>query len=747
MPEQTIIPEEFRKRLPQSTRYCKIHNGEKGPFERGWDVNGYTYEQLVPWLNSGGNYGIIAAKPLIEVETDDPIFEEGLPETLAVRSGSGHGLHRYYLGDLEQNGRIGEGKLGHVQVYHKCVVGPGSTHPSGGKYTLINDKPIANITKKQLEKRFGSLLEWKNQKTEEEDARTQVDKFALKIADIYSLSNLQRNGEEYFGAHPIHGSTNEDPHNFWMNPAKNVWHCFRCDSGGSALELIALLERKLECEQIQPGCLRHGLFNEIVEIAVEKYHAKPIKLETIDQIQPDAQFWPTIPEPIECDDETLNKELDEFITKHLEFTRPEETVVFREWIKLTWIAETLYTTPYLHFIGPKRSGKSRALEVLQFLCYKGILSANISPACIYHATQTYHPTLLCDEMDAYTGKRKTDKQDDIQYILNSGYRRGLKALRMEEHDGQKIMAAYDVFGPKALAGTDQLRDTTEDRCLPFYMTKNVKSKPIIINFPKAKELRAKLHAWRNRLLATRPSLDSFASFDAYTPTAGEETLLINDLHGLDNRLAELLLPLGVLGSKENKVDKAILDYAKELNEERQAEERAGFDADIIRVIVGVATDEKGLFTTREVTDVFNIGRPEKAQWSPDSVGHIISRLGFKKDRTKTGSKAWRKNEKHFEDLRDRYTIWTDEELEQRKKKEPAKTEDKPEPPAPSNKLRRMSPSEGAEKCELCGEFACEYELTMKDGSRVRRCQHCVDDMRAKEITFVLVENNSGGGIS
>ena len=65
---------------------------------------------------------------------------------------------------------------------------------------------------------------------------------------------MKKSGSEYFGSHPIHGS--ESGSNFWINPSKNMWHCFRCDSGGGPLAAIAVKEGIIDCSEANKGSLR-----------------------------------------------------------------------------------------------------------------------------------------------------------------------------------------------------------------------------------------------------------------------------------------------------------------------------------------------------------------------------------------------------------------------------------------------------------------------------------------------------------
>jgi len=90
--------------------------------------------------------------------------------------------------------------------------------------------------------------------------------FGIAITDVIDISKLRQIGTyEFQGEHPVHGSTTG--HNFCVNIKKNVWHCFRCNSGGGPLSWLAVKHGLIECHQAQKGTLRGELFKKTLEIA------------------------------------------------------------------------------------------------------------------------------------------------------------------------------------------------------------------------------------------------------------------------------------------------------------------------------------------------------------------------------------------------------------------------------------------------------------------------------------------------
>ena len=60
-------------------------------------------------------------------------------------------------------------------------------------------------------------------------------------ADLISIigrhTTLKRAGNEYKGCCPFHG---EKSPSFYVNPQKNIYHCFGCGVGGNAISFCLL---------------------------------------------------------------------------------------------------------------------------------------------------------------------------------------------------------------------------------------------------------------------------------------------------------------------------------------------------------------------------------------------------------------------------------------------------------------------------------------------------------------------------
>lgn len=100
----------------------------------------------------------------------------------------------------------------------------------------------------------------------------------VSIKDVmlfYKIDLKQVSSGVFQGAHPVHGSSNGA--NFKIDTNKNVWSCYRHTKsngkpvGGGSLQLIAMMERIINCEKCSKGALRGDDFNKVLEVLTNKF--------------------------------------------------------------------------------------------------------------------------------------------------------------------------------------------------------------------------------------------------------------------------------------------------------------------------------------------------------------------------------------------------------------------------------------------------------------------------------------------
>jgi P4 family phage/plasmid primase-like protien len=347
------IPQVLVERLKQfEPCYIKVRPPEigneksgKAAFEKDFQNHPYNANDpsLLEHLKHGGNYGVIAGKTLAIVETDSKEAAEKMEaavKTFTVRSGGGGWKRHFYITlNSDENGVLEDPKIedvkkrnvGHIQVENRYVVAPNSRHWTGNVYEIINDQPIAFVSKKRLEEIFGNWLKWTGQqraeiKREFEQRKQEGINIPLEKLFANDIPNMHWTARgEWQGAHPLHGS--EGGMNFCVHPTEG-WYCHRHNSGGDGLLWLAVKHGLIECEEAKPGALRGLLFVEVCKLAQkEGFDVKLIDTE----LSPDvARFFK--------EDEKGNKKfvparaakelMDEnrFLTQ---ITRTKEGIMFR----------------------------------------------------------------------------------------------------------------------------------------------------------------------------------------------------------------------------------------------------------------------------------------------------------------------------------------------------------------------------------------------------------------------------------
>jgi len=145
---------EIPKQLQQPDfRFIKLKPRDKIPLEKNWQTTAnYPYDS--PQITEHqGNIGVVCGPGKLRViDCDKMDFAKEilpkLPPTFIVQTGRG-GRHIYLTSDYDTNHTLVD-KRGEYRAHNTQVVTPGSIHPSGNKYVVFDDKPMAKIPAQQL---------------------------------------------------------------------------------------------------------------------------------------------------------------------------------------------------------------------------------------------------------------------------------------------------------------------------------------------------------------------------------------------------------------------------------------------------------------------------------------------------------------------------------------------------------------------------------------------------------------------
>jgi len=337
-------------------------------------------------------------------------------------------------------------------------------------------------------------------------------------------------------------------------------------------------------------------------------------------------------------EEKLWHEIKTFLLDHVFL--PDERLydVLTAWVKATWVPEKWSVIPYLLIKGPMSSGKTRLLETLEAISYRGIFSSNMTCSALFRSLELFRPTLFLDEVEVY----RKEEYSEVSHLLNAGYRRGQKAWRVEHRqDGTMCIKGYDVFGMKAMAGTEELVGTLQSRSIIVDMVKNIQRVNFRVNEKRAEAIRNRLLLWRFHQLSQFSSLceDGEDSEDA---DGVYIQLAVLD----DGRLMELfycLLKVSNVGTEN------ILDYAMSMKATRESEEQTTYQYQTLEAMLKCKDEViDGQLLAKVVTEKMNeTVENEKDRFSTKYVLRLLSDLGFKKCHMRQGNGVfW--NEKMLE---------------------------------------------------------------------------------------------------
>jgi len=128
--------------------------------------------------------------------------------------------------------------------------------------------------------------------------------------------------------------------------------------------------------------------------------------------------------------------------------------------------------PYLDFSGSKGSGKTKALSILECLCYNARLSLRITGPNWARIVESLNCTILVDEQEDLLDP-KSEHSSNMLKLLNSAFRTNAQdSILIPSRGGSWISKNFDLGVPVALGHITPINDVTEDRAIPMKMLKS-----------------------------------------------------------------------------------------------------------------------------------------------------------------------------------------------------------------------------------------------------------------------------------
>ena len=382
------------------------------------------------------------------------------------------------------------------------------------------------------------------------------------------------------------------------------------------LERRQLKKRTYEKPQHSVGDFKDGCIYE--QITAHRYAVyQDGQISYVDRIENNAPYkrlpWPLATEATDYDTtESLWKEVRDCIEQHWDYPDSTAYDILASWTLATYTVEKWKAVPYLFAYGAHETGKTRMLEILAALSFRAWLALYMTPANLYRPIEQWQPTVFMDEAETYSD------QNEIRALLNGSYRRGQLVPRQVETKEGYETRFFDCFSMKALAGTKELADTLQSRCIIFRMSRATRKVNLFIDEEQTLALRNKLLMFRFR---------EIGDFERKVSTSGEIYPLAQQLGSA--RLTELFYPIIAMTPDENR--KAILQYAIEIDKQRWEELTASPEATALTAILQSYKDmEKGKILIGKIAEAINDNLPPNEWWSNRYTSQISQRLGFRK---------------------------------------------------------------------------------------------------------------------
>ena len=315
---------------------------------------------------------------------------------------------------------------------------------------------------------------------------------------------------------------------------------------------------------------------------------------------------PRMPERLD-EDPTLWEETREFIKEHFYHLDSDVYEILTAAVAWSYFYRDLRgSTPYILFLGPWGSGKSRALEVMEKLCYRAILSVDPSEASLFRSIDLFKPTLLIDESQIIN--------PDVRAVLASGYRYGAKVMRVidPESDGFNGIKFFNTYAFVIYASREEPPSDILSRSIVINCVKNLNQIRKRIDEARATELRTRWLAQKLRFL------------DRVTVTYDE---FVSD----NGRLQEIISPLKAMATLfgGEKAAAAVERYGRKMEAEIKALEASEPEAELVEEVARIyeerGKDAPEIIYTHELHE-----RLKDRGWTPQLIGRRMTALGFKR---------------------------------------------------------------------------------------------------------------------
>ncbi len=150
------------------------------------------------------------------------------------------------------------------------------------------------------------------------------------------------------------------------------------------------------------------------------------------------------------------------------------------WCAHTHAVDQFYVTPRLVLDSAEPgSGKTRVLEVAQYLVRAPEMTISATPAALFRLVSLGPITILFDEVDAIFNPKNGGNHEDLRGLLNAGYKRSATIARCVGDTKNMKVERFPVYAPAALAGiAGAMPATITTRAITIHMRRRRPDEPV-----------------------------------------------------------------------------------------------------------------------------------------------------------------------------------------------------------------------------------------------------------------------------
>lgn len=400
-----------------------------------------------------------------------------------------------------------------------------------------------------------------------------------------------------------------------------TWVCGRCESRHTTGVVNGNIQEPHEC----PGCERQGPFHhaglgDYPDLSPAKfanpewYTPSNYSSDRYDELWNDVREW--IRTYWATPDESLYQGLTAFAIS-------------------TWLRPNQRFLSHLLIIGKHETGKTRLLNTLARVSYRGLVPVDYSPAAMYRMIDAYGVSLFLSEYHDL----KDDKRDETNSIIKGSQKRGENVIRAEKvADRGFEPVSFDIFTHVGIGAQFEPPDDIISRAIQVQTEPADRDIPPWFDEQDATDIRNRLLYARFRLLES----------DAWEQAETEALRWLNE-QGIEGRLREKLLSLVTVAELWDARDD-IEPFVESMVEKDKKAKGESEDALFIQAVRDLAYEEVGQQGTldpdadpwdgltvplSDVRDRFNkmTGRDVTSRY----ITEIRKRLGLEKARHADGT--------------------------------------------------------------------------------------------------------------